>query len=146
MPGADDDARAYLALKGWRDLLSPYMALLGALGAREANRAADADRILQEALANLSPRAWPVPVLRYLRGELTEAGLFQAAVTNRQQTEAHAFVGLDRLRSGDRALATAHLRWADDHGAAGSIAADLAHGPRAHHNGGGPVFPISLAR
>jgi tetratricopeptide (TPR) repeat protein len=124
--GADLDARAYLSLKGWLDPLSPYMALLGALGAREARRPADAQRILDEALANLSRRAWPVPVLRYFRGELTETALLHAAVTERQQTEAHAFVGLDRLQAGDRAVATAHVRWAKDHGAPHSIAADVA--------------------
>ncbi len=31
--GADYDARAYLALRGWRDGMAPYMAVLGVLGA-----------------------------------------------------------------------------------------------------------------
>jgi len=124
--GADFDARVYLQLKGWHDEFSPYMAILAALGAAEARRPDDGDRVVDEALANLSPRLWPVPVLRYLRGQLTEAALLQATVDTRQQAEAHTFLGLERLRTGDRAGAIRHLRWATDHGSGGSIAADAA--------------------
>ena len=124
--GADLDARVYLKLKGWRDSFSPYMAILAALAARQAQRPEDAKRVLDEAVANLSPRLWPVPVLRYLQGELTEAALLGLAVSTRQQAEAHTFIGLDRLRSGDRAGAILHLHWARDHGSEGSIALDVA--------------------
>src|SRR5262249_36116712 len=64
---ADNDARAYLALKGWRDPLAPYMALLAILGARGTPREAATRRLLDEALAKLPPRTWPVPLLRYFR-------------------------------------------------------------------------------
>jgi tetratricopeptide (TPR) repeat protein len=124
--GADYDARIYLQLKGWHDGLSPYMAVLAALGARQSGRPEDADRILDEAIANLSPRLWPVPVLRYLRGHLTEDALLQAAATSRHQAEAHTFLGFDLLRAGDRGGAILHFTWAKDHGAVGSIAADVA--------------------
>jgi tetratricopeptide (TPR) repeat protein len=124
--GADYDARVYLQLKGWHDGLSPYMAILAVLGARQAGRPDDAERVIDEALANLSPRAWPVPVLRYLRGQLTETALLQAAVSTRQEAEAHAFLGFDSLRAGNPASATLHLTWARDHGTVGSIAADVA--------------------
>jgi len=124
--GAYYDARAYLSLKGWRDGLAPYMAVLAVLGAREAGRQADAARALDESLVNLSPRAWPVPVLRYLQREITETALLEAAVSERQQAEVHAFLGLDRLQAGDRAGALLHLRWAKDHGQPGSIASDVA--------------------
>ncbi len=124
--GADYDARAYLALKGWHDGLAPYMAVLAVLGARDAGRPVDAVRSLDEGLANLSPRAWPVPVLRYLQGEITDTALLQSAVSNRQQAEVHTFLGLDRLRAGDRAGALTHLHWVKDHGQPGSIAADVA--------------------
>ena len=123
---ADNDARAYLSLRGWKDGLAPYMALLAVLGARGTQREADARRVLDEALAHLPHRAWPTPILSYFRGELTEAALLQAAVGARQQTEAHAFVGLDRFQAGNRAAALPHLRWARDHGAPGSIATDVA--------------------
>ena len=94
--------------------------------AREAGRPADATRILDEAPVNLSPRKWPVPVLRFLGGTITQTALLQAAVSDRQQAEVHTFLGLERLHAGDRAGALLHLRWANDHGAPGSIAADVA--------------------
>lgn len=123
---ADNDALAYLSIKGWHDGLSPYMAILAALGARGTPREADARRVLDEAIINSPRRAWPVPVLHYLRGDIDEPRLFRAAGNLRQQAEAHAFVGLLRLQAGDRDGALAHLRDARDHGAAGSIAVDVA--------------------
>jgi tetratricopeptide (TPR) repeat protein len=124
--GADYDARVYLKIKGWNDGLAPYMAVLAVLGARQAGRAADGQRVLDEALVNLSPRVWPAPVLRYLRGDLNEDGLLRAAGGDRQRAEAHAFVGLDRCRAGDRKAGLDHLRSVKEHGAAGSIAMDVA--------------------
>jgi hypothetical protein len=123
---ADNDARAYLALKGWRDVMSPYMTLLAILGARGTPREPAARRLLDEAIINTPSRAWPVPILHYYRGDLTEAALLQAARTPSQQTDAHAFIGLNRLQAGDRAGAATHLQWARDHGSSGSIASDVA--------------------
>ncbi len=123
---ADNDARAYLALRGWHEPLSPYMALLAILGARGTPREAQARRLVDEALANLRGRTWPVPILRYFRGDLDEAGLLRAAGGDKFQTEAHAFLGLDRLQAGDRTAALSHLQWAREHGAPGSIATDVA--------------------
>jgi tetratricopeptide (TPR) repeat protein len=123
---ADNDARAYLSLRGWHEPLSPYMALLAVLGARGTPREADVRRLLDEALASLNARAWPVPILRYFRGDLSEAALVQAANGLRQQTEVHAFLGLDRLQAGDRTAALTHLTWVREHGSPGSIASDVA--------------------
>ena len=83
--GADLDARAYLAIKGWRDGLAPYMAVLAVVGARAAARPQQAQIMIDEALANLAPRAWPMPVLRYLKGDLTEPALLDAAAGDRQK-------------------------------------------------------------
>ncbi len=124
--GSDYDARVYIKLRGWRDPLAPYMAVLAVLGSRQAVRPAEGERVLNEALANLSPHAWPVPVLRYMKGGLDESELLQKAVSKRQQTEAHAFIGLTRLQASDRQGALEHLRWAKENGSAGSIAGDVA--------------------
>jgi tetratricopeptide (TPR) repeat protein len=134
--GADFDARIYLKLKGWHDGLAPYMAVLAVLGARQAGRAADGQQVLDEALVNLAPRVWPMPILRYLHGDLNEDALFHAALSDRQQAEAHAFVGLDQCRAGDQQAGLAHLRNARDHGAAGSIAVDVARATLARIEGG----------
>jgi tetratricopeptide (TPR) repeat protein len=135
--GADYDARVYISLQGWRDPLAPYMAVLAALGSRQAGRSAEGERVLAEGLANLSARAWPVPVLRYMKGDLSEAALLQAAVSKRQQTEAHAFIGVVKLQNGDRTGAREHLRWAGENGSAGSIAGDIAKAALARINGSG---------
>jgi len=124
--GADYDARAFLALRGWREGMSPYMAVLGVLGARAAARPADASRILDESLTNLPRRAWPAPVLRYFKGELTSNALFEAAASEKEKTEARAFLGVERLLSGDTRAAADCLRWARDHARSGSIAGDVA--------------------
>jgi tetratricopeptide (TPR) repeat protein len=124
--GADYDARVYISLQGWRDPRSPFMAVLAVLSSRQAGRPAEGERVVAEALVNLSPRVWPVPVLRYMKGDLNEESLLQTAVSKRQQTEAHAFIGLLRLQHGDRKGAREHLRWATENGSAGSIAGDVA--------------------
>ena len=49
-----------------------------------------------------------------------------AALNDREATEAHAFLGLDRLIAGDRPAAVEHLRWVREHGLRESIALDLA--------------------
>ena len=133
---ADNDARAYLALKGWQDGFSPYMALLAILGARGTPREAEARRLLDEAMVNRPRRAWPVPILHYFRGDLDEAALLRAAEGSRQQAEAHAFIGLDRLQAGDRTSALPHLQYARDHGTPGSIAADVARAAIIRIDGG----------
>jgi tetratricopeptide (TPR) repeat protein len=134
---SDNDARAYLALKGWHDPFSPFMAILAVLGARGTPREAEARRLLDEAVVNSPRRAWPIPVLHYFRGEIDEAGLLRAAAGARQQAEAHAFIGLSRLQSGDRDKALPHLEYARDHGNRGSIAADVARAAIGRINPGG---------
>lgn len=126
LPGAENDARAFLDLKGWRDRLSPYMALLGALGARRARNDVRAQTFLDEAVAQTAPGTWPLPLLRYLRHDLTTQALLDAATSDTQRTEAHAFAALELLARGDRKAARDHLEWVRDHGTRRSIAADLA--------------------
>jgi tetratricopeptide (TPR) repeat protein len=140
--GADYDARAFLMLKGWRDAMSPYMALLAVTGARSCGRPGDAQPVLDEALANTQGRSWPVPILRYLKGGLSAADLLRGAVTMRQQAEAHTFLGLDRLQAGDAAAALDHLRWARDHSASGSIAGDVARATLARIDTSHPDRPL----
>jgi tetratricopeptide (TPR) repeat protein len=124
--GADYDARSYLALRGWRDGMSPYMAVLGVLGAQAARRPADARHILEDSRTEFPRTAWPGPVLRYLHGDLTATALLETAKNEKQKTEARAFLGVERLLSGDSKAASEHLRWAGDHARAGSIAGDVA--------------------
>jgi tetratricopeptide (TPR) repeat protein len=124
--GANDDARVYLDLKRGDDKYAAYMAILGTLGARRVGRESEADGFLAEAIANTPPRTWPAPVLRHLRGTTTVEALLDAAIDDSQKTEAHAFVGVDRLFAGDQAAALEHLRWVLQHGVKSTLAIELA--------------------
>ena len=112
--GADYDARVYLQLKGWHDGLSPTWPY-SPCWEHARPGGPTTPTACSTKPSPICPRAlWPVPVLRYLRGQLTEAALLQAAVSTRQQAEAHAFLGFDRLRAGDRGGAIRHFNWAKD--------------------------------
>jgi tetratricopeptide (TPR) repeat protein len=124
--GADYDARAFLSLKGWRDGLSPYMAMLAVLGAQAAGRSDEAVAVLDQALANLRASTWPAPVLRHLKGELGSEALLEIAAGPRQQAEAHMILGLEQMRAGDSIAARRQLQWVMNHGASGSIGRDVA--------------------
>lgn len=124
--GASDDARTYLDMKRGDDKNAAYMAILGALAARRDGRTAEADVFLDEANANTSPRAWPAPVLRYLRGTGTAPALFDAAGDVGQKIEAHTFLGVDLLFAGDPAGAAEHLRWVLRQADQRNLAIDLA--------------------
>ena len=124
--GADADARAYLDRKGWRDRLSLYMAVLGYFGAIQSGRDAQAPIFLDQAIATTTHETWPLPLIHYLRHDMNTEALLKRASSETEQTEAHAFVALELLRRGDRKKAREHLNWVRDHGAAKSIATDLA--------------------
>jgi tetratricopeptide (TPR) repeat protein len=124
--GADEDAKAYLALRPRDEKSTAYMAILGTFAARRNSRDAEADGFLAEALANTSPRSWPAPALRYLRHTITAKDLLAAAADDGQTTEAHAFLGIDLLLAGHKTAAAEHLRWTRDHGTGSPVALDLA--------------------
>ncbi len=124
--GAEADARAYLNRKGWRDRLSLYMAILGYCGAIQSGKESQASTFLDEAIATTTHVTWPLPLVRYLRHDMNTEALLKRASTETEQTEAHTFAALEFLRRGDRKKAREHLNWVRDHGAAKSIATDLA--------------------
>jgi len=124
--GAQSDARSFLNLKGWRDRLSPYMALLGYLGSRRDGKENDARTFLDEAISSSAQTTWPVPVLHFLRHEISADALLEAAVSDTQKTEAHTFVALELIQRGDLKKAGQHLTWVRVKGVSRSIASDLA--------------------
>lgn len=106
----------YVQRQGWDDESAPYMALTAHFGYRQVQRMVPAANILNEALTNLKPGDWPVPVFKYLKKEITAAELLKQAKDNDQLTEAHAYVGLDLSLNGETAVAVEHLEWVRDHG------------------------------
>ncbi|HEX5705740.1 MAG TPA: tetratricopeptide repeat protein [Pyrinomonadaceae bacterium] len=114
---AASDAETYIKRQGWRDEHAPYMALAAHFGHRQVRQDAKASKILEEAAAKLDATAWPYPVFKYLRRELTaEKLLAEAGNDNDKLTEAHAYVGLDLSLGGQRDAALPHLRWVAENG------------------------------
>ena len=113
---AANDAVSYLRIKGWRDEHSQYMVLMKYFGLRQAGRAADAARVLEEAAGKVDTSSWPFPVIRYLQRALTIQDLLALATDNDKLTEVHAYSGLELSLNGERAAALEHLRWVKENG------------------------------
>jgi tetratricopeptide (TPR) repeat protein len=93
----------------------PYARIVGHLVARKAGDEAAAKRYLDDS-ERASADAWPMPVIRFYRGEMTEAQLLKAAKDTDDQTEARCYVGLDHLLRGRKDEALPHLRWVKTNG------------------------------
>lgn len=110
------DARAYVKLKGWKEDRAQYMAIFGAFGDRWAQRETAARQLLDEAAANCNTSAWPYPVIRYLRRDLSADELLAVATDLDKKTEARAYLGLNLILAGKPDEALTHLHWVKDNG------------------------------
>lgn len=113
--GGGDDARTFLERTRWAAPESAQVAILGVLADRREGRMADAERLLDEALANTPADRWPHPALLYLRGRLDKDALMASAGSQTQNAEAEALVGLSLGLAGDRQGAVEPLRSAVAH-------------------------------
>ncbi|HEX8748150.1 MAG TPA: hypothetical protein VF717_13330 [Pyrinomonadaceae bacterium] len=95
---------------------APYMALAIYFGQRQAQQNSNAEKTVEEALAQTDAGEWPYPVFKYLQRQITAQQLIDLATDNDKQTEAHAYIGLDLSLSGRRDEALEHLRWVRDKG------------------------------
>jgi len=110
------DAMQFLEVAGWRDEASPFMVLIAHLGYRQAGRMADAQKALEEAEKNCDTSAWPYPVIRCLRGEISSEELLRAADNTGKKTEARTYLGMDLLLKGRGAEAREHFAWVKEYG------------------------------
>jgi lipoprotein NlpI len=113
---AASDARTVLQTAGWRSASAPFLVLLAHLGSRQTGNEADARAVLDEAANKCDTRAWPYPVIAYMRGELSPDALLTAASNNDRKTEAHAYLGMDLLLRGRVADAQEHFVWVKEYG------------------------------
>jgi tetratricopeptide (TPR) repeat protein len=112
--GAEDAKRAF-ELYGSKNSQAPYALLTGFLWAKRMEREPEAVEMLDLG-ASLDLRVWPAQVLSFYRREMTAEAMFQQADNVDKQTEAHCYIGYDRLFAGDMALAREHFAWVRDNG------------------------------
>ena len=124
--GADYDARAYLALKGWHDGLAPYMAVLAVL----AHARLDALPTRRARSTKASPTSHPAhgrsPSCGTSRAKSTRVPCSSppsATGSRPRSTPSSAWTACEPV-TGQEALTQLH--WVKDHGQPGSIAADVA--------------------
>lgn len=113
-------AQDCLQIRGKQDRAVPYLTLFQYFGWRQAKGEKQAAAALIELQSQLSQRPsqaqWPLPVVRYLRRELTAEELLKLAGNNDEQTEAHTYLGCDLSISGQKEAALLHLRWVKENG------------------------------
>ncbi len=114
-PEAAGGFQAVIDVEQGRGKWTPYAMILGHFAARMAGDEARARAYLTDPAAKPDER-WPQPILRYLRGEVDEPTLLRLAIDDDKRTEAHCYLGLDRVLRGRRPAAVAHFRWVKDFG------------------------------
>ena len=113
---AVNDALESLNLAGWRAESSSYMVLLAHFGDRLQHREQDASEILNDCASKCDTTAWPYPIIRYLRDELTASTLIDLATNNNKMTEARAYIGMNLSMLGRFKEALLHLNWVKENG------------------------------
>lgn len=113
---AASDARRFLEVAGWRDAASPFMVLIAHLSSRQAGREAEAREVLAEAEKNCDRSAWPYPIIRCLRGEISSEELLGMADDAGKKTEARTYLGMDSLLKGKSVEACEHFAWVKEYG------------------------------
>jgi tetratricopeptide (TPR) repeat protein len=114
-------ARAYITSAGWASIHSPYAAFAGVLGLMRDGRTDEAAALAAEIDAHTADDEWPGQVAGFLRATITARALIARASSDRERTEAHAYVGLAASAAGRRDEALEHLRWVTTQGEHGMI-------------------------
>ena len=96
--------------------MTPYGAIVAAIADASRGKTQEALAVLAEAAGKLDATRWPAPVIAFLSGKTTAEALLAAAKDNGEQTEAHAYIGIQAAMSGHRDEALEHLGWVRDHG------------------------------
>ncbi len=88
------DANASLKVSGWKGENSAYLALCAYLLSIKDNQPDVANVLLQDSLKNLDSKDWPYPLFLYFDKKITEADLFQMAISKEQWTQARTYVAM----------------------------------------------------
>lgn len=90
-------------------------ATIGYFAARRSDQPEEAKRFLDDADANDQGDATAQSVLKFLRGELDEAGYLAVQTNDTLRAEARCRIGLKLLLDENPYAAKAHFEWARDH-------------------------------
>lgn len=110
------NARQYLEVHGWRTDHSTFMVILANLSYRGAGMEDEAQAILDEGATKVNSNAWPYPIVRYLKSEISAEELLRLAIDNDKRTEAHGYMGLALRIKGERDEARSNFEWVKKYG------------------------------
>jgi tetratricopeptide (TPR) repeat protein len=114
--GAAEDARSCLGRIGWREDDSLYAILYSHFADRRAHRDDKARQVIDRAMTQANTAIWPFAFISHLHGDLDEEDLLDSVSKDpKQLSEAHTFLGLERLCAGNQADAIEHFRWVKQH-------------------------------
>jgi tetratricopeptide (TPR) repeat protein len=96
------DVQKWFKIKGWTDVQAPNAAIKGYFAYRACGNTEAARRLLEDAGKFLRTENWPAPILTYLRGTLTSDELLKQAAKPAEKTQAHLWIGMNELSTGQR--------------------------------------------
>jgi tetratricopeptide (TPR) repeat protein len=113
---AVEDVNRVTELQGWQGEYSIYAIIVGHFAYLRDGRGDQAKSMLERAAERCNHSVWPYPVVRFLRGDITEVNLLAAATDNDKMTEARCYLGLAAIRKQEKDTARAHFRWVAENG------------------------------
>lgn len=106
-------SQRYLREAGWKEDTSLFMVINAYFGNTMIGKNLEAERILSDCSLKCDTSAWPFPVVKYLKKEISSADLLQLAGANDTDklTEAHFYIGysLESAKRYEEALV--HFEW-----------------------------------
>jgi tetratricopeptide (TPR) repeat protein len=110
-------AKYFIKLEGWGNASAPYAALIMYFGYQREGSADKAAEILKLATEKVDKSEWIYSIYRYLNKEINENDLIVSAANNKDKlTEAHCYVGLNKLLAGKKDEAAVNFKWVAESG------------------------------
>lgn len=137
---ASEQARTAILMYQRENQFSLYPFFIRYFAEHAQGQPAQAELSIRYAKRNLRDRAWPLPVLEYLSGQLPLQQMLAQVTSLREETEAHLIIGLQKHFTGDATKAQLHLNWAAGAGdprASGQAVAHAFRKNEANHQLGG---------
>jgi tetratricopeptide (TPR) repeat protein len=114
--GAYEDAVRYIKMSGDNTGESIYTSFVAYIALRKSKGDAAAKSYIVRTLSKTSGDSWPISILKFFAGRLTDKQLLDLAKGEFEPTDAHSAIGVKAMLDGDRDLARIHFQWDHDHG------------------------------